>query len=70
MVKVPVLELPLGFAATAYATVPLPLPLLPEVIVIQATLLLAVQAQPDAVVTFSVPVVALAATDWLVDERE
>jgi hypothetical protein len=50
--------------------VPSPLPLLPEVIVIQSTLLLAVQAQLDADVTLSVPVVALAATDWLVGERE
>ena len=70
MVKVPVLELPPGFAATAYATVPLPLPLPPVVIVIHSTLLLAVHVHPDVVVTFNVPVFAIAATDWLVAGRE
>ena len=49
---------------------PFPLPLLPEVIVIHEILLLAVHAQPDGDVTFSVPVLAIAATVWLVDKRE
>ena len=39
------------FAAIENATVPLPLPLAPDVIVSQASLLVAVQLQPAAVVT-------------------
>ena len=42
-------------ALTLYATVPLPVPLAPEVTVIHPALLLAVQAQPLAVVTATVP---------------
>jgi hypothetical protein len=43
------------FAATAYDTVPFPLRLDPDVMVIQLALLLAVQAHPDPVVTETVP---------------
>ncbi len=49
---------------------PFPLPLPPEVIVIQATLLLALQAQLDVVVTFSESVLAPAVTDRLAGKRE
>ena len=47
---------------------PLPLPLPPEVIVIQGALLVAVQAQPAAVVTPTLPVPPLPGTDALVGE--
>jgi hypothetical protein len=52
-------------AATEYATVPLPVPLPPDVIVIQPTLLLAVHAQhvSDAV-TATLPVPPLAVKFW------
>ena len=56
----------LVLAATENATVPLPLPLLPEVTVTQAAELVAVHAQPDEEVTVKLPVPPLAATDWLV----
>jgi hypothetical protein len=56
IVTVPVLSfLPEG-AAALYATDPLPVPLAPEVTVIQSALLLAVHAQPLAVETATVPV--------------
>ena len=58
IVTVPVLSfLPEG-AVTLYATLPLPLPLAPEVTVIQSALLLAVQGQPLAVDTATLPVPA------------
>lgn len=62
-VSVPVLGFVLELAATEYATVPDPLPLAPEVIVIQETPLDAVHAQPERVVTDTVPVDAAADTD-------
>jgi hypothetical protein len=62
-VSVPVLELVLVLAATEYATVPEPVPLAPDVIVIQDTPLEAVHAHPLVVVTLAVPVVAPAGTD-------
>jgi hypothetical protein len=65
-VSVPVRLLVFVFAATEYPTVPLPLPLLPEVIVIQAALLAAVQVQPVGAVTVTLPVPPLACTDALV----
>jgi hypothetical protein len=40
-----------GLAATVYPTVPLPVPLLPLVTVIQLALLVAVHVQPPDVVT-------------------
>jgi hypothetical protein len=57
------LVLPFGvvFAVTEKLTVPLPVPLLPEVIVIQPSLLVAVQGQaPFGVVTLTLPVPAAA----------
>jgi hypothetical protein len=60
MVTVPDRDALLGFAATLYETVPLPLPLLPPVTVTQAALLVAVHAQPAAAVTVTVPLVAAA----------
>lgn len=62
-VKVPVRRLVLVLAATEYLTVPLPEPLLPEVMVIQFALLTAVQQQPDSVVTFMLPLPPLAPKD-------
>jgi hypothetical protein len=52
--KVPVLEVPV-LALTEKATAPLPVPLAPEVIPIQLSLLLAVQEQLLAVVTATLP---------------
>jgi hypothetical protein len=46
----------------------LPLPLLPEVMLIQVALLVAVQLQPVKVVTLTVPLPPLDVNDWLVDE--
>ena len=51
MVSVPVRGDVAVFAAIEKATVPLPLPLAPEVMVNQESLLVAVQLQPAAVVT-------------------
>ncbi len=48
------------FAAMEKATVPVPLPLAPEVMVSQGSLLVAVQLQPAAVVTVLLPEVAAA----------
>jgi hypothetical protein len=49
-------------AATENCVVPLPLPLAPEVMVIQAVLLAAVQAQPAAVVILTEPAAPAATT--------
>ena len=48
----------------------MPLPLLPEVTVIQLALLVAVQEQPPAVVTLTVPVPAPELKDRLEGDRE
>jgi len=64
-VIVPVLCEP-GLAATEKFTTPLPEPLAPELIVIQASLLAAVHEQPVAVVTFTLPVPPLAVKLWVV----
>ena len=48
----------------------MPLPLLPEVTVIQLALLVAVQEQPPPAVTLAVPVPALELKDWLEEDRE
>jgi len=61
IVRVPVRAAP-AFAATANATVPLPLPVAPDVMVIHGALLLAVHAQPAVVVTSELPVPPAAAT--------
>ena len=52
-------------AATEKLTDPLPLPLAPAVIVIQAALLAAVQAQPVVVETLVLPLPPAAAKFWL-----
>jgi hypothetical protein len=51
------------FAATEYPTVPSPVPLLPEVIVIKESGVVAVQAQPAPAVTFTLPVPPLEPKD-------
>jgi hypothetical protein len=53
------------YGATEYVTVPLPLPLAPEVIVIQLALLAAVQVQPVGAVTFTLPNPPMARKDCL-----
>ncbi len=66
--KLPVREAPV-LALTEKLTVPLPVPLAPEVIVIQLSLLLAVHEQLLAVVTVTVPLPAEAGKEagdgWL-----
>jgi hypothetical protein len=57
-------------AATEQLTTPLPVPLLPEVIVIQGAPLVAVQVHPLCVVTLMFPVVAPAPTDALAGDME
>jgi len=54
------------FCATAYCTEPLPVPLAGAVTVIQGEELAAVQAQPAAAVTATLPVEAAAPTDAVV----
>ena len=49
---------------------PLPEPLLPAVMVIQAAPLVAVQLQPMPAVTLTLPLLALVTTDALEDEME
>ena len=61
MVSVPVRGDVAVFAAIEKATVPLPLPLVPDVIVSQESLLVAVQLQPGAVVTLALLELAAAA---------
>jgi len=65
MVIVPVLCGPV-WAATEKFTTPLPEPLAPELIVIQASLLAAVHEQPVAVVTLTLPAPPEAGKLWLV----
>jgi hypothetical protein len=65
-VSVPVRELPPEFAATLYVTVPMPDPLVPLVIVIQAALLVAVHEQLVPVPTEMVPVVGVEGADAVV----
>ena len=63
MVTVPMRASPV-FAAALMTTVPLPLPLAPDVIVSHDALLVVVQAQPAAADTATlIPVVAVAAID-------
>jgi hypothetical protein len=70
MVEAMVLDDAVVLAATEQFTEPLPVPLLPEVIVIQDAPLLAVQEHPLCVVTLMVPVVAPASTDALAGDME
>jgi hypothetical protein len=66
MVRVPVRSDP-GFAATANATVPLPMPEAPDVTVIQLAFDVAVHAQPAAAETATLPLEAPKATRDEVD---
>ena len=68
MVSVSVRELDDVLPNTEYVTVPLPLPLLTEVIVIQLALVVADQAQPAGAVTATLPLEATAARDWVAGE--
>jgi hypothetical protein len=68
MVMVPDLEDPFGLAETEYPTVPFPLPLLPETTAIQLALLEALQEQPLAAVTLTLPVPPAALKDLLAGE--
>jgi hypothetical protein len=68
MVSVPTRLAVPALAATEYATDPAPLPLEPDVIVIQETLLAAVHEHPDGVETPTVPAVAFSETDALAGE--
>ena len=65
---VPVREVVLEFDETEKATSPPPLPLLPELIVIQETLLVAIQEQTLGELTDIVPVPPLELYDLLVGE--
>jgi hypothetical protein len=58
------------FAATVYATVPLPVPLAPEVIVTQETPVEADHEHPLCVVTVTLPGPPEALAEALVAERE
>ena len=66
MTSVPVLEPPAVFAATVKVKVRDPVPLVPDVIVIHATLLEASQKQPDGAVRLTVPVPPAAGIERLV----
>lgn len=59
IVIVPVREVAVVFAATLYATFPFPVPLAPTPIVIQASLLTAVQLQLPGAVTATLPLAAI-----------
>ena len=63
MVSVPERGLVLLLAATEYRTPPFPLPLAPELIVIQSALLVAVQVQPPGADTTTVASPPLAGND-------
>jgi hypothetical protein len=69
MVSVPCRAVEPGFAATAYRTVPFPLPNAPAVTLIQAALLVAVHEQPLVVVTATVAVVPASETEIEVADR-
>ena len=62
IVTVPVRDVVPVFAATSYVTDPLPLPVAPALIVIQAALLVAVHAHPLPAVTVTVPLTVVEAT--------
>ena len=64
-ITVPVLEVPFGLVETEYPTVPFPLPLLPDRIETQPTLLEELQEQPLAAATVTLPAPPPALNDWL-----
>jgi hypothetical protein len=63
IVSVPVRDVLLVLAATLYATFPLPVPVAPTPIVIQASLLAAVQLHPALAVTTTFPLAAIDAVN-------
>jgi hypothetical protein len=65
---VPLREVVEVLAVTEYEAVPLPDPLVPEVMLIHEALLLAVHAQPEPEVTLTDPVPAVPETELLVGE--
>ena len=67
IVSVPVRAPPV-LASTVYLTVPLPVPLLPLVMVIQFAPVVAVHGQPDGVVTVTSPLPPSFGNDSLVGE--
>jgi hypothetical protein len=66
IVSVPFLGEPSVLAATVNVTVPFPVPLVPEVMVIKGELVTAVHAQLATEVTFTVPAPPAAEKSWLV----
>ena len=68
MVIVPVRDVMPELASTEYPTVPLPLPVDPEVTEIQTALLAAVQEHPEVAVTEILPAAEDAVKDLLVGE--
>jgi hypothetical protein len=70
MAKVPLRPLLPLFAFTVYDTVPLPLPLAPAEICTNPELLLALQPQPAAAVTFTLPLPPAAPKEAPVAESE
>jgi len=69
MVMVPERAAPV-FAGTLYATVPLPVPLVPDVIVIHESMLDAIQVHVDPALTVTEPVPPAADADALVASIE
>jgi hypothetical protein len=69
IIKVPDLAAPV-FAVTAYVTVPLPVPLAPDVLVIQLLSAVTVQEQLLPVETVTIAVPAEADNDWTDGESE
>ena len=69
-VMVPVLVAPPVFCATEYPTLPLPVPLLPDVIVIHESVVTAVQEQPVMEVSAMVPVPPVEVNELLVGAME
>ena len=70
MIILPMRALPLVFAATEYVTIPLPIPLPPDVMVIQVVFLTAVHLHPLGAVTVTLPLPPLAVKSLLVGEIE
>ena len=70
IVRVPLWALVPVLAAALKATVPLPVPLAPEVTVSHDALLTAVHAHPAPAVNVTLPVPPAAPSDWLVGEIE
>jgi len=68
IVSVPVRAAAAVLGATLNATLPEPVPLLPDVMVIQEALLLASHPQSDVVVTVVLPAPPSAANPWVVGE--